>query len=165
MILTKPVILREIRKRRIRIEPFCLDAVGPASIDLTLDSKIRVFGPARALQGEVDYRRITKVVDIRRGFVLKPGKLVLGITKEKISLPNNIAGWLNSRSRFARIGLMSHITAPFISPGVENRQVLEIYNAGKCRIRLLPGMRICQIVLQYCKGSAKYSGIYKSQVF
>jgi dCTP deaminase len=89
--------------------------------------------------------------------------LVLGITKEKITLPEDICGWLNSRSRFARIGLMSHITAPFISPGVSNRQILEIFNAGKNKIKLMPGTKICQLVLQECKGKAKYEGKFKEQ--
>lgn len=52
-------------------------------------------------------------------------------TKECITLSDNICGWINSRSRFARIGLMSHVTAPFISPGISNKQVLEIFNASK----------------------------------
>ena len=36
MILTRDAILAEIAARRLRIEPFTLDQVGPASIDLHL---------------------------------------------------------------------------------------------------------------------------------
>ena len=41
------------------------------------------------------------------------------------------------RSRFARIGLFVHITAGFMNPGINNRQVLEIYNASNVRSVLL----------------------------
>ncbi|MCX6748233.1 MAG: dCTP deaminase [Candidatus Pacearchaeota archaeon] len=165
MILTQKEILKEIKKGRIKLEPYSKLAVGPASIDLTLDNKIRVFNPnsQHVVNENVDYKKITKLVDIVQGYILKPGELVLGITKEKITLSENICGWLNSRSRFARIGLMSHITAPFIAPGVSNKQVLEIFNASKNKIKLIPGVKICQLVLQECKGKARYSGIFRNQ--
>lgn len=164
MILAKPEILRQIRNGRIRIEPYEKTAVGPASIDLTLDDKLRIFNTDRHItRAEIDYRTLTKLIDIRKGYLLKPGELVLGITREKISLPGDVCGWLNSRSRFARIGLMTHIAAPFIAPGISNRQVLEIFNAGRNKIRLTAGMKICHVVLQECKGSAIYAGAWKDQ--
>lgn len=164
MILAKPEILRQIRNGRIRIEPYEKTAVGPASIDLTLDDKLRIFNTDRHItRAEIDYRTLTKLIDIRKGYLLKPGELVLGITREKISLPGDVCGWLNSRSRFARIGLMTHIAAPFVAPGISNRQVLEIFNAGRNKIRLTAGMKICHIVLQECKGSAIYAGAWKDQ--
>jgi len=164
MILTKDELLKKIKKGQIKIEPFEKEAVGPASIDLTLDNELRVFNSANKIIAEdVDYKKISKLMNISNGYILKPGELVLGITKEKITLPENICAWINSRSRFARIGLMSHITAPFIAPGVSNKQVLEIYNAGKNKIKLIPGTKICQLVFQECKGKAKYLGIFKNQ--
>jgi dCTP deaminase len=163
MILTKEVILENIQKGIVKIEPFEKGAVGPASIDLTLDSEIRVFVGKKTIDEDLDYTKITKIVNITKGYILKPGELVLGITKEKITLPPNLCAWLNSRSRYARIGLMSHITAPFIMPGTSNKQVLEIFNAGKNKIKLISGTKICQLVLQECKGNAVYQGRYKNQ--
>jgi len=162
MLLTKPEILKAIKSRRVKIQPFDKSSVGPASIDLTLDNEIRIFNKKQLVEN-TDYKSITKKITIKNGYLLKPKELVLGITKEKITLPNNLAGWINSRSRFARIGLMSHITAPFIAPGVSNKQVLEIYNAGPQTIKLMPGTKICQLVLQECKGKAKYGGLFKNQ--
>lgn len=167
MILTKDILLEKIKKKEIKVEPFDSKSVGPASIDLTLDTKIRIFKtdkPHLVINENEDYKNVTKVIDIaKKGYILKPGELVLGITKEKITLPGNVCGWLNSRSRFARLGLMSHITAPFISPGVSNHQVLEIYNAGNHDIKLIAGVKVCQLVLQECKGSAVYKGKFKDQ--
>ena len=164
MILAKPEILRQIREGRIKIEPFDEEAVGPASIDLALDDKLRVFDTDQPItRADVDYKTLAKLTDIAGGYLLAPGELVLGITKERITLPGDVCGWLNSRSRFARIGLMSHIAAPFLAPGISNRQILEIYNAGRNKIRLTPGMRICHVVLQECKGAATYAGAWKDQ--
>jgi len=164
MILTKPEILDKIKRRIVKVEPFDEDSVGPASIDLKLDKKIRIFtGKSIQVDEDADYKKITKTLDISKGYTLKPGELVLGITKEKITFPDNICGWLNSRSRFARIGLMSHITAPFIAPGISNNQVLEIYNSSKHKIKLVPDVKICQLVLEECRGKAKYIGKFKEQ--
>lgn len=166
MILTRQKILSEIRKKRIVIEPFDQSAIGPASVDLTLGDEIRVFVKKKSLctiDDSADYKKETRKIKLGRGYVLMPGELVLGITKEKITLATNICGWLQSRSRFARLGLMSHITAPFVLPGVSNRQVLEIFNAGPHRLKLIPGTKICQIVFQECKGRAKYLGIFRNQ--
>jgi len=164
MILTKPEILNQIRNGRIRIDPYDENAIGPASIDLTLDDKLRIFNTSQHItQADIDYRTLTNLVDISDGYLLKPGELVLGITRERLTLPEDLCGWLNSRSRFARIGLMSHIAAPFLAPGISNKQILEIYNAGRNKIRLTPGMKICHVVLQECRGTAKYTGSWKDQ--
>src|SRR5512143_429738 len=164
MILAKPAILRQIQDGRIPIEPHDERAIGPASIDLTLDDRLRVFNTDQHITcADIDYRTLAEIRDIADGYLLEPGELVLGITKERITLPGNVCGWLNSRSRFARIGLMSHIAAPFLAPGISNRQILEIFNAGRNKIKLMPGMRICHLVLQECKGSAIYAGAWKDQ--
>ena len=43
MILTRDILLEKIKKKEIKVEPCDPKALGPASIDLTLDTKIRVF--------------------------------------------------------------------------------------------------------------------------
>ena len=166
MILTHDRILKLIKKGKLKIEPYDESAVGPASIDLTLAGQLRVFTKKREIiDGGTDYKSVTTLIDIDpvKGFVLQPGDLAMGITVERVTLPTDIAAWINSRSSFARIGLMSHITAPFIMPGVSNKQVLEIYNAGPNPIRLMKGMKICQLVFQECRGDAKYTGVFKDQ--
>lgn len=166
MILSRNVILEEIKKKNIRIDPFFEDAVGPASVDLSLDKYIRIFeriDHSVPVVEKTDFKTITRKIIINGKYTIKPGELVLGITKEKITLPGNICGWLNSRSRFARLGLMVHITAPLIQPGESGRQVLEIYNAGPNNLELIPGERLCQLIFQRTEGSAVYTGRFKNQ--
>jgi dCTP deaminase len=131
-----------------------------------LDNKIRFFvveNKKISINDGLDYMSITKEIDITGGYLLRPGELVIGMTKEKVTLPDNLCAWLNSRSRFARVGFMSHITAPFLNPGISNRSALEIYNAGNEIIELLPGVKVCQMILEEVKGGEKYEGIYKDQ--
>ena len=164
MILTKNEILKEIKAGRVIIDPLNEGAIGPASINLTLDSTLRVFtSKEKVIEEDIDYEKITKQMSNVESYILDPGELVLGITKETVTLPENICGFLNSRSRYARIGLMSHVTAPFICPGVSNKQVLEIYNAGPNKIKLIPGTKICHLILAECKGEAKYAGKFQDQ--
>lgn len=165
MILTRKCILDEIEKKNIAVVPFNKSCVGPASVDLSLGDHVRVFNIADSISVRefVDYKKYTKKVSIKEGFVLKPGTLVLGITKERIKLPSNICGWLQSRSRFARLGLVVHMTAPFMQPGINNHQVLEIFNAGPNDLRLKPGIRICQFIFERCEGEAKYRGKFSNQ--
>ena len=89
---------------------------------------------------------------------------VLGITRERLRLPPNICGWLDGRSRFARVGLMIHVTAGFLSPGIDNRQVLEISSLADRPLRLHAGVSICQVVLQRAEGAAVYRGRFADQL-
>jgi dCTP deaminase len=167
MILTRDAILDEIARGRVVIEPMTPDQVGPASIDLHLSDEIRVLSadgpPVIDVNDQADFRTVTEVRPLIEPYVLSPGETIHGITRERITLPGDIAGWLEGRSRFARLGLMIHVTAGFITPGVSNRQVLEISNVSQRPLAIHPGTRLCQIVLQRCEGSAVYSGRFSTQ--
>jgi dCTP deaminase len=165
MILTKNEILKELKRKSVVIDPLDTNNIGPASIDLTLGEEFRLFNKQKKtleVTDDLDYRDYTKHVK-RKSIVLKPGELILGITAEQVTLPEDICGWLQGRSRFARMGLAIHITAPLIQPGVKNREVLEIFNAGPHPLKLVAGTRICQLSLQKMKGKAKYQGIFSKQ--
>jgi len=95
--------------------------------------------------------------------VLKPGETILGITRERIRLPGDIAGWLEGRSRFARLGLMIHVTSAFVQPGVSNRQVLEMSNVSGHPLEIHAGVRLCQLVLMRTEGRAVYRGRFADQ--
>jgi dCTP deaminase len=165
-VLTRDAILAEISAGRLRVEPFALDQLGAASIDLTLGDEIRVMLPEAApieLSGEVDYREHTRALKLSSPYVLEPGCTIHGITRERITLPPNLCGLLEGRSRFARLGLMIHVTSAFVQPGVSNRQVLEMSNVSKRSLRIHPGVRLCQLVLLRTEGEAVYRGRFAEQ--
>jgi len=160
--------MQEIKNGRIKIVPFDENRVGPGSIDLTLGSRFRVFERQNGIckvTEDTDFQKITKELEITcdRPLLLRPGETVLGATREKVVLTPNLCGWIEGRSRFARIGLGVHVSAGFIQPGTANRQVLEITNLGPTPLALIPGVKICQIVIERCEGRAVYNGRFKNQ--
>jgi len=164
MILTKAVILEEIKNKRIKISPLNKKNIGPASIDLTLDNKFHIFKKSYALTlSETTSAESLCNKKILNSITLNPGDFILGQTKEKITLPNDICGLLSGRSRFARVGLTIDVTAFFIQPGISNHQVFEIKNLSGHKITLKPGLRIAQLILERTEGIAKYSGKFKNQ--
>ncbi len=165
-VLTRDAILAELEAGRLRLDPFERDQLGAASIDLTLGDEIRVIEPTGQpidLVADSDYRNHTRVERLDRPFVLESGTTIHGITRERITLPMNLCGFLEGRSRFARLGLMIHVTSAFVQPGVDNRQVLEMSNVSGQPLRIHPGVRLCQLVLMRTEGEARYSGRFADQ--
>jgi len=165
-VLTRDAILAELEQGRLRIEPFSRDQVGAASIDLTLGDEIRVMDlgsdPIDVRDSE-DFRDHTRVRRLDTPYVLEPGSTIHGITRERIALPPDLCGFLEGRSRFARLGLMIHVTSAFVQPGVDNRQVLEMSNVADRPLRIHAGERVCQIVLMRTDGESRYSGRFADQ--
>ena len=165
-VLTREPILAEIESGRLVIDPWEVDQLGAASIDLTLGDEIRVIQDDPLpidLVEEADYRQHTRVHSLASPYMLVPGITIHGITRERITLPTNLCGFLEGRSRFARLGLMIHVTSAFVQPGVSNRQVLEMSNVSNRPLVIHPGVRVCQLVLMRTEGRAAYKGRFSHQ--
>lgn len=168
MFLTGQAIVAAVEKGELVIDPFTVDRVGPGSYDLAITNEFRFFRKAHKLlevDENVDYRKETMLVTIPEGgrFILMPGECAHAITEERLRLPGNMCGWLQGRSSYARLGLMVHITASFVQPGVNNQQVLEMFNASPVPLALKPGTPIAQIIFARCEGSSLYQGKFNEQ--
>jgi dCTP deaminase len=167
-VLGQQAILQAIKAGTIKITPFDPALVGPASVDLTLDRTIRVFRKVHQVidvDESTDYREYTDKIEIAVGqhILIMPGETILGITRERLCLGPGLCGWLEGRSRFARLGLMVHISAPFMGPGIDSQQVLEMSNFGPAPLAVSPGLPICQFVFQRLEGSEQYAGRFAGQ--
>jgi len=165
-ILTRDEIRKEMAARRIIIEPCEEDQIGPGSVDLHVANRFRVFHPSRKVvdvTNDVDYKELTDLIEVNDGIILMPGETILGMTIEKLTLPGDICGWLEGRSRFARIGLLVHISAGFMQPGISNHQLLEMSNFSPNPLRITPGTRVCQFIFQRTEGEAVYQGRFQNQ--
>ena len=166
-VLTHDEIRRYIDAGLLAIDPLDEAAIGPASIDLHLDRQFRLFRPVQEIfhvTDEADHRAVTQLIEVEDYFLLLPGQAIHGITQEQITLPDNVCGWIQGRSRFARVGLMVHVTANFMQPGITSaKQVLEMNNAGPIPLAIRPGTAICQIILEECAGHARYTGRFQAQ--
>ena len=141
--------------------------ISGISVDLTLGNSFRAFNDHAAPYVDVSGSResINKVLDSimskeivlasGEAFFLHPGELALAVTRETITLPDDIVGWLDGRSSLARLGLMVHVTAHRIDPGWSGQIVLEFFNGGKLPIALRPGMCIAAINFETMTGAAE----------
>lgn len=163
-ILSDIDIKKAIKNKEILIDPMPPEeCFGPGSVDVALSNVFYIPKKKRPklLDASKDsfeslYDRVEK-----DEIILKPGDCILALTEEKLILAPNICGWIQGRSRFARLGLTAHVASSFIQPGSQNRQILEIANLSKVPIKISKGLRICQIIFERTdsKPSSSYSKI------
>jgi len=153
MVLSDAGIRRAIASRKLKFfPPLKQDQIGAASVDLTLDSKFWVFkkkyvGKKGVDLSKVDFREATEEYGAE-AITLPSGGMCLGITRERITMPDDMIGTLEGRSRYARMGLAVHVTSALVMPGSDNHQVLEIVNFAPFPVTIRAGMRISQIIFE-----------------
>jgi dCTP deaminase len=150
MVLSDRTIREEIAKKRIIIEPLDPGCIQPASIDVHLDKKLRVFRTWRYpfyIDVKQNLDGLTELVEIENDnpFFLQTGEFVLGSTLEFVTLPDDIVGRLEGKSSLGRIGLLIHSTAGYVDPGWQGHLTLELSNVAKLPITLYYGMKIGQM--------------------
>ena len=126
------------------------DQLGPGSVDVTLSEefwKIKVKKHRTFDLKIITFEDIFEKVEAK-SITLQPGELILAKTLEKIRLAPNICGWIQGRSKYARMGITVHTASSFIQPGSNNHQILEIVNLSPNPMILHSDMRICQIIFE-----------------
>ncbi len=78
-------------------------------------------------------------------FILHPGDFVLGTTKERVAIPDDILAHVEGRSSLGRLAIVVHATAGIVDPGYEGQITLELSNLGTAPVALKPDMRISQL--------------------
>jgi len=185
MVLTDREIQVAVENKQIVIDPLpnTATAYSSTSVDLTLHRFIRTWIKPKVLPG-VEPVVVSpgtagfKVLDCIKeytdrhdiapnGFTVEPGQFLLAYTEETVWLPPfaRIAGRVEGKSSLARVGIGVHLTAPTIHAGFTGQIQLEIFNNGSLRVKLLPGMPVCQLVFEQTLGTpAKgYSGQFLGQ--
>ena len=150
MVLSDRTIKELIAAGRIEIDPYEPARVQPSSVDLRLGDRIRVFTNTHK-RAVVDLRHpsedLTELVTLEPGkpFILHPHEFVLGITHERVGLPDDVVGRIEGKSSLGRLGLLIHSTAGFVDPGWRGRLTLELANILNLPITLYAGMLVAQI--------------------
>jgi len=154
--LTDRDIREFMRLGKIRFEPeIHPDQIGPGSVDLTLSNKFWRFREGLRLidLSEMGFEDVVEEI-IADEITIAPHGMVVGMTLEKIYVDDDVCGWIEGRSRYARMGLAIHSASGFIHPGSHNHQVLEISNMTPWPMKLKAGMRIVQVVFQLARSRA-----------
>lgn len=153
MILTGSKIKEEIRNGPIKIDPFSEDQVNPNSYNYRLGPVLKVF---RSFDGEKS--SFEEIIIPRDGYVLQPGQMYLGHTKEIIG-SSMYAMSLIGRSSMGRYGLFLQVSANLGHTTSEHRWTLEMVTAQP--IRVYPGMIIGQVSFWRNIGTiVEYNGRY-----
>ncbi|MFA5244928.1 MAG: dCTP deaminase [Pedobacter sp.] len=162
MILSDKLILEEIEKGNIIIEPFKKECLGTNSYDVHLGKYLATYRnrvlDAKA-HNEIDHFEIPK-----DGFVLQPNTLYLGVTLEYTETHKHVP-FLEGKSSTGRLGIDIHATAGKGDVGFCNTWTLEISCAQP--VRIYAGMPIGQLIyfvvdgevntMYNAKSNAKYN--------
>lgn len=138
--------------------------IGPTSVDIRLGFDFDTFNITKQthldpiknkaeLKRDVERYTTKNHVHPMARFILHPGEFVLASTFEYFILPRDLAGRLEGRSTWGRLGLQVHSTAGFVDPGFEGILTFELQNMGKGPLILFPGVRIAQICFFACSPS------------
>nr|WP_297572708.1 dCTP deaminase [uncultured Peptostreptococcus sp.] len=140
MILSGKEILKNIKEKKIVIEPFDESKVNPNSYNLSLSDELLVY-ENDLLDMKIPNK--TKKIKIpEEGLILEPNKLYLGRTNE-FTKTEKFVPMLEGRSSTGRLGLFIHVTAGFGDIGFAGYWTLEIFCVQP--IKIYPNTQICQI--------------------
>ncbi len=153
MILTGKMISTSVEDGRIKIDPFCAGNINPNSYNYRLGRELIELCSSNG-------NRITEhkhsIPD--DGFILKPGRLYLGCTFEKMG-SNYYCMTILGRSSIGRLGIFLNVTADLGHCGSLSNWTLEIHVVQP--VRVFPLMQIGQMAWWLQSGTlARYSGVY-----
>jgi dCTP deaminase len=175
MILCDSELKAALFHRQLIIEPMPTeDRISTSSIDLTLGNEFKQWNtPSSTVDPTKSYRELAaqSQVDVpvnSDGSVsVTPNSFLLALTAETVSLPNQsrLAARVEGRSSLARLGLGIHVTAPTIHAGFTGRITLEITNVGPLTILLMPGLKVCQLIIEQVFGTPvrEFQSVFQGQ--
>jgi dCTP deaminase len=149
VVLSDRTIREELDAKRIVIDPLEEGSIQPSSVDLHVDRYFRLFRnhSMRVIDVREDLEDLTELVEVPAGeaLILHPGEFVLGSTRERVTLPDDLVARLEGKSSLGRLGLLIHSTAGFVDAGWDGHLTLELSNVANLPITVYPGMKIGQI--------------------
>ena len=187
-ILTGPEIERQIAAGRITIDPYRQEHVSCGSVDLTLGDRVTLYegtfgddrrhpsvdgrtytpiasvakrNPELVWDARSPWPTVTRVIDPKVGWVLKPGICYLLHTAERIHTDHFIP-IIDGKSSVGRAFLLVHYTAGYGDPGFDGQYTLEV--TSEIPVRVYPGMKICQVRFHTMVGEPRlYRGHYTGE--
>ncbi|MFG2226729.1 deoxycytidine triphosphate deaminase [Streptomyces sp. NPDC048644] len=140
MILTRRAIGRAVAEGDIVIDPFDPERLSPNAYDWRLGDRIRICDGTLDAASTTSYREVSLGTD---GYVLKPGRLYLGVTHERTA-SERFAQLINGDRTVGGLGIWVHISAPLGHVGHAIHWTLEMRVAQP--VRIYPYMTFGKIV-------------------
>jgi dCTP deaminase len=106
--------------------------------------------------------RLTRA-SLAEPFILPPLGKVLACSQERLCMPLDLMGFIQTKGSLARGFLMAHPSDGQIDPGYEGRVTFEVVNLSDFYYALVPGMPIVSLFLHRLESTvdAPYSGRYQ----
>jgi dCTP deaminase len=159
-------IKKLVEENRLQIRELEYSAIGPASIDLRLGSTLIKYPPQTIAIG-TDHPQGHEIDITGSSYKLCPGEFILGMTKERVSIPNGYLGVIETKGNIARAGIQVHSNDGHIDPGFSGNITLEIVNLHEedVYIELVPDTFICQLFIGKLSSvnATTYKGKYLHQ--
>lgn len=140
MMLNDRQILEGLADGSIVIKPFDEKSLGTNSYDIHLGNTLAVY--VDEILDAKKHNDIKYIVIPEEGYILQPGKLYLGVTKEYTETHKHVP-FLEGKSSSGRLGMQIHSTAGKGDVGFCNYWTLEISCLQP--IKVYAGMPIAQI--------------------
>ncbi|MGC8479555.1 MAG: dCTP deaminase [Candidatus Micrarchaeia archaeon] len=169
MILSDYDLENMLRSKRLVITPFKKDTIRENGIDFRLDNEVArhnkdlgedfVLDPSNPEDVKKEYLVEKNCSEI----IINAHEQVLMSTKEYLKMPDNLMGFVELRSTWARHGLIMPPT--IIDAGFDGNVTLEVFNASTNAIMIKPGLRFAHVIFAttLSKVSNAYSGEYLGQ--
>lgn len=159
MILSGLEIEKQIENKKIFIEPFEKKCLNANSYNVKLDNKLLRYTSSildMKIKNEVE-----EIIIPEDGFVLNPGELYLGRTREYTKTIDYVP-MIEGRSSIGRLGIFIHVTAGFGDVGFAGYWTLEIFSIKP--VRIYAGVEIAQLYYHTIDGDyeAYSSGKYQN---
>ena len=166
MILSDKDVLKLIEEGRLVISPFSKEnLIESGHVNLHLAS-----GLLKYKEGILDLSReaphpTEELILSRSGYVLQPGEFLLGSTVEKITIPDDHFGFIETKGNIARAGIQAHNADGHIDPGFSGTVTLEIKNNAQHAIKIYAGLPFVQFYIFQLTSKARkpYHGKYQNQ--
>ncbi len=164
MILSDRDIKKAIESGRVKVETDQTELfryIHASSMDLRLGNVFKVYEHSKYAvldpKNPKTFAQNMRIITIADGdpFIVQPGEFILGVTQEKITVPDDLVVRVEGRSSLGRLGIIVHSTAGFVDPGFSGTITLEISNLNRLPVALYPGMRVCQLAFETMSSPAE----------
>jgi len=155
-----------LKSGRLVIVPYDEEIVRENGIDLRIGGEIAKLKPLNRVfdTRNVAEEQVSEFYEVLRSdeFVIYPNERVLLTTLEYVKLPNDIMGFVELRSSFARLGLS--IPPTIIDAGFEGNVTLEVHGST-FPIKLYKGQRFAHVIFSKTLNPVlrPYQGKYQGQ--
>ena len=163
MILSDKTIQQYLKQGQLVIEPLDDMQIQAGSVDFRLGNHyLKIAQHKIAILDLVNKPQYEEI--IQDEVIIPPHSFLLATTREYLKLPADLTAFVEGRSSIGRLGLFIQ-NSGWVDPGFEGEITIELYNANILPIKLVTGIRICQLVFAELDQTAAnpYHGKYQGQ--